>query len=104
MPQYKVIAPGFHKGQLYKPNSKRDVLRRDKPYTKKDPMPSWLAEMPQETEAARKKREKKEKAAEKKAAAKKKQDEKEIAAAASLGSGKGDEKEPAAKNSKVTTL
>jgi len=60
MPTYKVIAPGFYDGKLYDPEGKRKTLTTDKPFTKKkgkNPLPSWLTEMPKESEAVRKKRE-----------------------------------------------
>lgn len=56
MPSYKVIAPGFHGGQYYHPEGKRQVLHTDKPFPKKK-LPSWLGPMPKESEAVRKKRE-----------------------------------------------
>ena len=57
MPQYKVIAAGFYDGHLYDPEGKRTVLQVDKPFTKKNKMPSWVTDMPKETAAAKKKRE-----------------------------------------------
>lgn len=61
MPVYKVIAPGFFKGEYYHPEGKRSVLHTDKPFTTgkkgKNPLPSWLIPMPKESEAVRKKRE-----------------------------------------------
>ena len=62
MPTYKVIAPGFHGDKYYHPEGKRQVLTTDKPFTKKNKMPSWLSEMPKESDALKKKREALEKA------------------------------------------
>jgi len=56
MPQYKVIAPGFHESKYYHPEGKRQVLHTDKPF-KKGKLPSWLSEMPKESAALKKKRE-----------------------------------------------
>ena len=56
MPTYKVIAPGFHGDKYYHPEGKRQVLITDKPF-KKANMPSWLSEMPKESDALKKKRE-----------------------------------------------
>lgn len=60
MPQYKVTSPGFHGGNYYHPTGKRRTLSTDKPYTNlkgKNPMPSWLSKMPEESASAKKKRE-----------------------------------------------
>jgi len=87
MPSYKVTAPGFFDGKLYSPEGKRPILYTDTPFSKKNPMPSWLEEMSsKESTAARKKHEAQEKAdaaAQEKAA----QDRKDIEDASFLGSG-----------------
>jgi hypothetical protein len=61
MPTYKVIARGFHGDKLYDPEGKRKTLTTDKPFTKgaksKNPIPSWLSEMPEESPAIKEKRE-----------------------------------------------
>lgn len=57
MPQYKVIAPGFYKGEMYNPTGKRRVLTTDKPFSQKNPMPSWVIAMPDEDAAVKAKRE-----------------------------------------------
>jgi len=66
MPTYKVTAPGFHGDKYYHPEGKRQVLTTSKPFTKgaksKNPMPSWLSDMPKESAALKKKREALEKA------------------------------------------
>jgi len=87
MPQYKVISPGFFNGELYSPEGKRSVLNTPKPFTKKNPMPSWLSEMPKESDAAKAKREKYE--ASQKAAdeASAEQQKKDIKEASFLGEG-----------------
>jgi len=56
MPQYKVIAPGFYNDMLYHPEGKRQTLHTDKPFTKKNKIPSWLSEMPDEDAAVKAKR------------------------------------------------
>ena len=56
MPRYQVIAPGFFGGKYYNPEGKRRTLTTSKPFPKKE-LPSWLAPMPKESEAVRKKRE-----------------------------------------------
>lgn len=61
MTRYKVKSPGFYNGEYYDPTGKRSVLTTEKPFNKKNPIPSWLAEMPKESEAVRKKREAQEK-------------------------------------------
>lgn len=86
MPQYKVISKGFYNGQIYDPEGKRRVLNTDLPF-KKDKLPSWLAEMPKETDAAKKKRESVEKAAKKSARKKAEQDKQEIEDASFMGEG-----------------
>ena len=96
MPRYKVIAPGFANGMLYKPNGKRSVLHTDKPFTKKNPMPSWLTDMPKESEAVRKKREAQEKSQAEADGDKSEQDKKDIQDASFLGEGEA--------GSKVETL
>ena len=66
MPTYKVTAPGFYGDKYYHPEGKRQVLTTSKPFTKgaksKNPMPSWLSDMPKESDALKKKREALEKA------------------------------------------
>jgi len=57
MPSYKVIAPGFFNGKFYSPEGKRPVLHTDKPFSKKNPLPSWLSAMTKESAAAKAKRE-----------------------------------------------
>jgi len=86
MPSYKVIAPGFFDGKMYDPEGKRNVLHTDKPFKKKE-MPSWLAEMPKETEAVRKKREAQEASAAAAEAEKAEQDQKDITTASFMGEG-----------------
>jgi hypothetical protein len=100
MPSYKVTAPGFFNGKMYAPNGKRDVLHTDKPFNKKNnPMPSWVTEMPKESEAVRKKREAQE-ASQKAADGKKaEEDQKDISDASFLGDG-----EAAEAGSKVETI
>lgn len=102
MPRYKVIAPGFADGKMYKPDGKRKVYDTDKPFTKKNPMPSWLAEMPKESETVRKKR----KAREASQAAtdddKAEQDQKDIKEASFLGDGESSSSDEA--GSSVETL
>lgn len=61
MPTYKVIAPGFYGGNYYDPEGKRKTLTTDKPFTKKNKMPSWLAVMPDESKVVKAKREAQEK-------------------------------------------
>lgn len=85
MPQYKVIAKGFHGGKLYDPEGKRPVLHTDKPFTKKNPMPSWLAEMPKESAALKAKREAAEQAQADLDEAKREADEEELKAASTEG-------------------
>ena len=53
MPSYQVVAPGFHDGEMYKPNGKRSVLIVDKKFKK---TPSWLQPIKEvrETEAEKK--------------------------------------------------
>ena len=87
MPRYKVIAPGFANGMIYKPDGKRSVLQTDKPFTKNNPMPSWLAEMPKESPGARKKREKQEAHQAAADGEKSEQDQKDIDEASFLGDG-----------------
>ncbi|MCK4518436.1 hypothetical protein KAT92_06670 [Candidatus Babeliales bacterium] len=87
MPRYKVIAPGFYDGKLYNPEGKRRVLNTDKPFTKKNPMPSWLADTPKESEAVRKKREAQETSQAEADSAKAEQDKEDIADASFLGDG-----------------
>ena len=65
MPTYKVIAPGFHGDKYYHPEGKRQVLTTDIPFTGKkgkNPMPSWVTDMPKESAVLKKKREALEKA------------------------------------------
>lgn len=87
MPQYKVLKQGFYNGKLYDPNGKRPVLDTDKPFTKKNPMPSWLGEMPKESAEVKKAREAAEKAAALLEAAKNKESKEELAKASSEGNG-----------------
>jgi len=87
MPRYKVDAPGFFDGELYKPDGKRNILTVDKPFTKDNPMPSWVSKMPTESAAAKKKREARETKAAEDDAAKNKSDNKDIADASFLGAG-----------------
>lgn len=87
MPRYKVIAPGFANGKMYKPNGKRSVLNTDKPFNKKNPMPSWLAEMPKESAAVRKKREAAEASQNETDTEKSESDAKDVADASFLGDG-----------------
>ena len=86
MPQYKVIATGFYGGKLYSPEGKRSVLHTDKPFPKKK-LPSWLAEMPTETDAVRKKREAQEASRKTAAAEKAEQDQTDINNASTTGEG-----------------
>jgi len=87
MPQYKVIAPGFYDGKMYSPEGKRRVLHTDMPFNKKNPMPSWVEAMKEETATQKKKRV----AAEKKTVAadaeKAEQDGKDIQGASFMGNG-----------------
>lgn len=87
MPQYKVIAPGFYNGKMYNPEGKRNVLYTDKPFSKKEPMPTWLATMPQESEGVRLKREAREAQQAENDAEKSAQDEKDITNASFMGVG-----------------
>ena len=91
MPRYKVIAPGFANGMLYNPEGKRRVLNTDKPFTKKNPMPSWLADMPKESDAACKKREAQEASQAETDSDKSEQDQKDIKEASFLGEGESGE-------------
>ena len=102
MPRYKVIAPGFYEGKMYKPEGKRSVLHTAKPFTKKNPMPSWLAEMPKESEAVRKKREAQEASQATDDSDKAEQDQKDIKDASFLGDGESGNADEA--GSSVTTL
>ena len=88
MPRYKVIAPGYANSHLYSPHGKRKFLDRDKPFTKKDPMPSWLEKMSEkETVAQRKQREAEEAAAAQANADQVNGDQKEIANKMFTGAG-----------------
>ncbi len=88
MPRYKVIAPGFANGVLYKPDGKRSVLHTDKPFNKKNnPMPSWVTNMPKESDGARKKRESREATKAETDATQAEQDQKDIDEASFLGDG-----------------
>ena len=87
MPQYKVIEKGFFDGKLYDPQGKRSVLSTDKPFTKKNPMPSWLTDMPKESPVLKAKREAYEKAQADLEKAKAKADEEELKAASTEGAG-----------------
>lgn len=85
MPRYKVTARGFYDGKLYDPLGKRPVLDTDKPFTKKNPMPSWVTEMPKESAALKAKREAAEKAQAALDKAKAEEDAEELKAASSEG-------------------
>ena len=87
MPSYKVKAPGFFNAKFYDPNGKRPVLHTDKPFTKKNPMPSWVSDMPKESAAVKAKREAQ--AASQDAADKQKaeQDQKDVEDLSFLGAG-----------------
>jgi len=98
MPQYKVIAPGFFQDLYYHPEGKRKVLHTDEPFTQKNPLPSWLTEMPKETSAAKSKRKAKDKADKVKA----KSDKEDIDDASLVG--EGEKPSFIAKGSKVETL
>lgn len=90
MPTYKVIAPGFHGDKYYHPEGKRQVLTTDKPFTGKkgkNPMPSWLSDIPKESDVLKKKREALEKAQAELDQEKADQDKDAIATAASEGDG-----------------
>ena len=87
MPRYKVDAPGFYEGRLYDPNGKRKFLNVDKPFTKKNKKPSWVSDMPQESEVVRLKREAQEASQLAADAEKAEQDEKDINEASFLGDG-----------------
>lgn len=87
MPSYKVIAPGFANGKMYKPNGKRSVFHTDKPFNKSNPMPSWLSEMPAETPKQRKIREAAEASQNNTDADKAAADKKDIEDASFLGTG-----------------
>jgi hypothetical protein len=87
MPRYKVDAPGFYDGKFYNPEGKRQFLDVDLPFTDKNPIPSWISKIPEESADVKKKREayeKSEKAADK---AKAKQDKKDIKEASFMGEG-----------------
>lgn len=86
MPSYKVIAPGYFNGHIYDPKGKRPVLHTDTPFKKKE-MPSWLAEMPEESAAVRKKREAQEASAAAAAAEQVEQGQKDIQDASFMGDG-----------------
>ncbi len=102
MPRYKVIAPGFADGKMYKPDGKRSVYETAKPFTKKNPIPSWLAEMPKESEAVRKKREAQEASQAAVDTEKSEQDQKDIKEASFLGDGESSSSDEA--GSSVETL
>lgn len=91
MSTYKVIAPGFYGDKYYHPEGKRKTLTTDKPFTKgkksKNPIPSWLSEMPKESDALKAKREAYEKAGQELAEKKAEEDKTAIATAASEGDG-----------------
>lgn len=72
---------------LYDPEGKRRVLTTDKPFTKKNSMPSWVNDMPKESEALKAKREALEKAQIALDAEKDKQDKKDITNASTEGAG-----------------
>ncbi len=105
MPQYKVIAPGFYDGRLYDPQGKRKTLSIDLPFNKKNPMPTWLTKIPEESKALKEKREALEKSQKEADDQKALDDKNDIANASTEGDGsetsfisKGD------KSSKVETL
>lgn len=87
MPQYKVIAPGFYDGKMYAPDGKRRVLHTDKPFNKKNPMPSWVEVMKPESAAVKKKREAQEESRSVADAEKAEQDEQDIKDASFMGDG-----------------
>lgn len=87
MPRYKVKVPGFYEGRFYDPNGKRPVLETDKPFTKKNKMPSWLTDMPKESDAVKKKREAQEVSQAAADEQKDTDDKNEIATASSAGDG-----------------
>jgi len=88
MPTYKVIAPGFYNGELYKPGGKRDTLTVDKPFNKTtNLMPSWVEKMPAESKAVREKRVAREESKAASDAEKAAQDEKDIENASFMGAG-----------------
>jgi hypothetical protein len=87
MPLYKVIAPGFYDSKYYHPEGKRNVLYTDKPFSEKNPMPSWLTDMPEESEVVKAKREAFEAAQAELAAAQVAEDKEDIANASSTGDG-----------------
>jgi len=49
MPEHKVIAPGFANGRFYGGNSRRQTIVTDKPYSEKNPKPSWVGDEVQPT-------------------------------------------------------
>lgn len=88
MPSYKVTARGFFNGHIYDPEGKRRVLTVDKPFTKKN-MPSWVTDMPKESEAVRRKREAQEASQAAADAEKASQDQKDIEDASFLNENQG---------------
>lgn len=108
MPQYKVLEPGFYNGMVYDPNGKRPVLTTDKPFTKNNPIPSWLGPMPEESAGLKAKREAYEKAQAELDAAKAEQDAEELKAASTEGGGEtsffGKMKDAVTRKSNVETL
>lgn len=91
MPRYLVKEPGFFNGTYYDPQGKRPFLETDEPFTKKNPMPSWLAEVPKESAAVKAKRKALEKAHADLEKAKKDADQEAIDAASSQGDGEGEQ-------------
>lgn len=87
MPRYKVIAPGFYNDLFYSPEGKRPYLNTAKPFTKKNPMPSWLTDMPKESAGLKAKREAYEKAQADLNAAKAEADAEDIKNASTEGEG-----------------
>lgn len=88
MPRYIVTKPGFFKGQLYEPHGRRPFLDVEVPFDpidepNKNPMPSWVKEMPPESVELRKARMEAEEAQRKLDEAKAQSDAAEIAAAQS---------------------
>lgn len=84
MPQYKVLAVGFHGGRMYSPAGKRPILHVDKPFKE---TPSWLEAIKPETAAEKKKRLAEEALMSKEEKEKAKQDKLDIADASLVGDG-----------------
>lgn len=103
MPTYKVKDVGFHDSHLYDPNGKRRTLTTAKPFTKKNPMPSWLEDMPEESPAVKAKREAQEQSQAAADAQKAKDDAQDIQDASFLGEGESSSA-PAERGSAVETI